>query len=149
MKEERVNHPAHYNRHPSGVECIEVIRHYACDIANAMKYLWRAGLKGEADMTGREKEIEDCKKAIWYLHDFLEHGIGGRRYSSPLPSHPSGLECEAIASCYCDEIAQAFRGLWWVGLVIDGCVMKPHPRAEEEMVRSAIDYIWRHIANVG
>jgi len=42
-----VNHPSHYNSHPSGVECIEITRHYSCMIGAAMKYLWRAGLKPE------------------------------------------------------------------------------------------------------
>jgi len=25
MKKETVNHPKHYNRHPSGVECITIV----------------------------------------------------------------------------------------------------------------------------
>ena len=36
---EHVNHPKHYNQHPAGIECIDIIRHYTCDIANALKYL--------------------------------------------------------------------------------------------------------------
>jgi len=35
----QVNHPAHYNSHPSGIECIEIIRPMHCDLANAVKYL--------------------------------------------------------------------------------------------------------------
>ena len=70
--EENVNHPKHYNSHPAGVECIEVIRHYVCDIANAIKYLWRAGLKPEMGKDDAEKEIEDLKKAYWYIEDFKE-----------------------------------------------------------------------------
>lgn len=54
-----VNHPKHYNEHPSGVECIDVIEHMPFNIGNAVKYLWRAGLKGDA--------IEDLKKACWYV----------------------------------------------------------------------------------
>lgn len=70
MKEkESVNHPKHYNSHPSGVECIDIIRHYCYDIGAAIKYLWRAGLKTEEGMTDREKEIEDLRKAIWYIED--------------------------------------------------------------------------------
>ena len=61
-----VNHPKHYTSHPSGVECIEITRHYTFDIGNAIKYLWRAGLKKEQGLSDIEKEIEDCKKAIWY-----------------------------------------------------------------------------------
>jgi hypothetical protein len=54
-----VNHPPHYTSHPSGIECIEVAEHYGFCIGNAIKYLWRAGLKGDA--------VEDLKKARWYL----------------------------------------------------------------------------------
>lgn len=55
-----VNHPPHYTGHPSGVECIEVAEHYGFCIGNAIKYLWRAGLKGNA--------VEDLKKAVWYIN---------------------------------------------------------------------------------
>jgi len=53
-----VNHPDHYNVHPSGVECIDVIEHFPHNIGAAIKYLWRAGLKGGAS--------EDLAKAAWY-----------------------------------------------------------------------------------
>ena len=67
---EHVNHPKHYNSHPNGIECIDIIRHYVCDIANAIKYLWRAGLKPEMGKENAEKEIEDLKKALWYIEDY-------------------------------------------------------------------------------
>ena len=51
--------PHHYRQHPSGVECIEVTQHCNFCIGNAIKYLWRAGLKGDA--------VEDLKKAAWYI----------------------------------------------------------------------------------
>ena len=54
-----VNHPSHYTSDPSGVECITVVEHRTFNVGNAMKYLWRAGLKGGA--------IEDLKKARWYV----------------------------------------------------------------------------------
>ena len=53
-----VNHPQHYTNHPSGVECITITEHFNFNIGNAIKYLWRAGLKG--------KQIEDLQKAKWY-----------------------------------------------------------------------------------
>jgi hypothetical protein len=56
-----VNHPKHYTSHPSGVECIEVTRHMGFNLGNAMKYIWRADLKGDA--------IEDLQKAVWYIQD--------------------------------------------------------------------------------
>lgn len=65
-KPETVNHPAHYNSHPSGVECIDVVEHMTFNAGNAVKYIWRAGLKdGEGDP--REKRIEDLKKSVWYI----------------------------------------------------------------------------------
>jgi hypothetical protein len=54
-----VNSPAHYTQHPSGVECIEVTEHMNFCRGNAVKYIWRAGEKG--------REIEDLRKARWYL----------------------------------------------------------------------------------
>ena len=70
---DRVAHPEWYTSHPSGVECIEITRHYTFDIGNAIKYLWRAGLKKEQGLSDVEKEIEDCKKAIWYINDHIKH----------------------------------------------------------------------------
>jgi hypothetical protein len=54
-----VNHPPHYTNHPSGIECIEIVEHFGFCIGNAVKYLWRAGLKND--------ELEDLKKARWYV----------------------------------------------------------------------------------
>lgn len=67
--EDKVSHPKHYTSHPSGIECIEITRHYCFAIGNAIKYLWRAGLKVEKGMTDKQKEIEDLEKAIWYIKD--------------------------------------------------------------------------------
>lgn len=64
-----INHPDYYNQNPSGIECIEVARHYCFSIGNAIKYLWRAGLKKDASLEDKEKEIEDLEKAIWYVQD--------------------------------------------------------------------------------
>lgn len=64
-----VDHPEHYNSHPSGIECIEIARHYPFNVGNAIKYLWRAGLKKDMSMDDVEKEIEDLEKAIWYITD--------------------------------------------------------------------------------
>lgn len=59
MTHDNVNHPQHYTSHPSGVECIEITEHMNFCLGNAMKYIWRASLKG--------KEVEDLKKARWYI----------------------------------------------------------------------------------
>ena len=55
-----VNHPKHYTSHPSGVECIQVTEHMNFCLGNAMKYIWRADEKGN--------DVEDLKKAMWYIH---------------------------------------------------------------------------------
>ena len=68
-EEDNVNHPKHYTQHPSGIECISITRHYCFSIGNAIKYLWRAGLKKDPSMGDRQKEIEDLRKAIWYIND--------------------------------------------------------------------------------
>jgi hypothetical protein len=67
-----VSHPLHYNSHPSGIECIEIARHYCFSIGNAIKYLWRAGLKQEIGKSDVTKEIEDLKKAKWYIDDRIK-----------------------------------------------------------------------------
>lgn len=54
-----VNHPLHYTQHPSGIECIAITEHMTFCIGNAIKYLWRSGLKGN--------EVEDLRKAAWYI----------------------------------------------------------------------------------
>jgi len=61
MKTDMVNHPPHYTSHPSGVECIDITRHMNFCLGNALKYIWRADLKG--------KGVEDLEKAIFYLKD--------------------------------------------------------------------------------
>jgi hypothetical protein len=72
MTHDPINHPSHYTSHPSGVECIEIARHYCFTIGSAIKYLWRAGLKQEEGMTPREKEIQDLQKAIWFINDRIK-----------------------------------------------------------------------------
>lgn len=65
-----VNHPDHYCEHPSGVECIQITEHMNFNCGNAMKYIWRHGLKGK-DLSGCEEQaqmVQDLEKAVWYLH---------------------------------------------------------------------------------
>lgn len=63
---ETVNHPPHYTAHPSGIECIEVTEHFNFCLGNAIKYIWRAGLKDS------RTQVEDLQKAAWYLNRELE-----------------------------------------------------------------------------
>lgn len=59
-----VEHPPHYNDHPSGVECIDIVQHMNFCRGNAVKYIWRAGAKGD--------EVEDLRKAKRYLEYEIE-----------------------------------------------------------------------------
>lgn len=67
MPTEQVNHPKHYTSHPSGIECIQVTEHMGFNLGNAVKYIWRADLKG--------KDIEDLRKAVWYINREIERRI--------------------------------------------------------------------------
>jgi CBS domain-containing protein len=144
---EHVNHPAHYQR-KDGIECIDIIRHYVCDIANAIKYLWRAGLKPEMGMEDAEKEIEDLKKALWYIEDYKKHINKRASYIVEKAPKDSSLSdkviCEAqvgivtgydiadIVKGYDKHIATAMSLLLQVGLIhTDGRVYMPRT--------------WRHI----
>lgn len=62
-----VNHPKHYNDHPSGVECITIARHMTFNLGNVLKYIWRAGKK--------DCDLQDLKKAAFYLNDEIEKRI--------------------------------------------------------------------------
>lgn len=64
-KDDVVNHPKHYTDHPSGVECIQITEHMNFCLGNAIKYIWRAGLKSDSP-------IEDLKKARWYVDRELQ-----------------------------------------------------------------------------
>lgn len=55
-----VYHPKHYTEHPSGVECIQIAEAFNFNLGNAIKYIWRAGLK-TAD------PVQDLQKAAWYI----------------------------------------------------------------------------------
>ena len=69
-----VNHPPHYRSDPSGVECITITQHRNFCIGNAIKYLWRAGLKDDGS---GEKHIEDLKKAVFYINREITR-LGGK-----------------------------------------------------------------------
>ena len=72
-----INHPPHYATIPPGftAECIEYTRHMAFAQGNAMKYLYRAGSKGDA--------AEDLAKCAWYLRDALDHGLYAPVHGTP------------------------------------------------------------------
>ena len=59
MTKEMVQHPEHYNDHPT-IECIDVAEIFNFNLGNVIKYVWRAKFKGTP--------LEDLKKAAWYLN---------------------------------------------------------------------------------
>ncbi len=70
-----VTHPPHYRSFGAAckacgedIECIDVVQHLNFNRGNAIKYIWRAGAKGD--------EIEDLRKARQYL-DFEIKRLGG------------------------------------------------------------------------
>jgi hypothetical protein len=65
-----INHPRHYNAHPSGVECIAVVEHMSFNVGNAIKYLWRADEKGAP--------LQDLRKAVWYITREIERREKGK-----------------------------------------------------------------------
>ena len=71
-----VNHPKHYTSDPSGVECIDITRHRNFNVGNAIKYLWRAGIKEDASKSIKQKQIEDLQKAVFYINDEIKRLAG-------------------------------------------------------------------------
>jgi hypothetical protein len=64
-----VNHPSHYTAY-NGLEIIDLTEQMNFCRGNAVKYLARAGLKS------KETEVEDLKKALWYVQREIER-LGG------------------------------------------------------------------------
>ena len=62
-----VNHPVHYGGEDNLYEAIKVIEAWELDfhLGNTVKYISRAGKKGS------DKELQDLKKALWYLQGRL------------------------------------------------------------------------------
>lgn len=62
-----VTQPTHYTAHPSGIECITIAQHFNFNVGNAVKYLWRAGLKVPKGASETEAAVKDFKKAKKYI----------------------------------------------------------------------------------
>lgn len=63
MSEDRVNHPHHYT---AGIETADYIESWDMNFfeGNVIKYVTRAPYKG--------KQVEDYKKAMWYLQRLID-----------------------------------------------------------------------------
>ena len=68
MDKEMVNHPNHYGGELNPYEAIKVIDAWGLDfcLGNTVKYISRAGKKHP------DKELEDLKKALWYLQHKID-----------------------------------------------------------------------------
>lgn len=68
---EMVNHPQHYGGDNNVYEVVKVCEAWDLDkdayLFNVVKYVSRAGKKDKS------KEIEDLKKAAWYLNRKIEN----------------------------------------------------------------------------
>ena len=126
----RVNHPEYYKK--NGIETIEVIRHYVCDIANAQKYLMRAGEKPEQGMTAEEKEVEDLRKALWYIQDVRENSLS-ILLQAKVVTEPTmllkifdttGHKGEDITEDFNEHISEAISNLLMVGLISGGKIYR-------------------------
>lgn len=93
-KENVVDHPKHYNVHPSGVECLEIVEHMNFCLGNAIKYIWRADHK--------ENDIVDLKKAIFYLEREIK-----RRGPSEEERTRKSERCEPIQSNWVAKLREA------------------------------------------
>ena len=67
-KVEQVNHPSHYGGENNPYEAIKVIDSWdlGFSLGNTVKYISRAGKKG------KDKELEDLRKALWYLEHHIK-----------------------------------------------------------------------------
>ena len=70
-----VNHPVHYTSHASGIEVIQITEHMGFCLGNAVKYILRCDLKGNA--------IEDLEKSIWYIKREIERRKGRVNEAKP------------------------------------------------------------------
>lgn len=72
--QDNVNHPSHYTwlKDAIGVEVIDICRLLDFSTGNAVKYLLRAGRKSEQGMSDLDKQIEDLRKARYYIDDKIQ-----------------------------------------------------------------------------
>ena len=111
-----INHPAHYNLHPSGVEAIDLCEVLSFNLGNAVKYLMRADHKGQ--------RVDDLRKAAWYL----------RRESARVPTQMVSPTAMHLADRIIAHESRTALG-WLLDAILQGTV-----RADDlERVASRID----------
>jgi hypothetical protein len=77
-QDDTVNHPAHYTF--GAIEVMDAIEAWELSFARGciVKYVVRAGRKGETEEARRRTEIEDLKKARWYIDREIKRFGEGR-----------------------------------------------------------------------
>lgn len=71
--EDMVNHPSHYTT--GKIEVIDFIedKELGYHLGNAVKYIARAGKKEDAELSKRQKEIQDLEKSVWYINRRIQN----------------------------------------------------------------------------
>lgn len=108
--------PVHYKSHPSGVECIDMIYPLSYSEGNAIKYMWRIGMK--------DRSLYELGKAMWYVDKIISTKIITDQAKIPEDSRRSflrwskaqaeGHQKKAITYIYCGypEEAKKEIELW-------------------------------------
>lgn len=115
--------PSHYKSHPSGVECIQVIYPLHYGAGNAIKYVWRLGMKDE--------DLQELRKAVWYVKHCIDAGLESDPELLPFDSRqafliwaeyePAGYRFETILYIYNGDYAKAYDSLveWYCAITGD------------------------------
>lgn len=137
-----VNHPSHYEKGNGHIECIDLLalicKGYKDIYANEVgqsKYLYRMGSKAEADLSRKEKAIQDVKKSIWYLNDF-------EKRAEDVMCH-NGLEFTDVIYYNHDKYFDAFEAN-----LIAKEFTYDKPEAIKENISEAVKLIYR-FSNIG
>ena len=113
--------PAHYKSHPSGVECIQVIYPLFYGAGNAIKYLWRLGMKDE--------DLQELSKAMWYVmhsmdadmdYDWLDNPFASRvAFNMWQDAEPEGYRKWAIQFIYMGDYTNAMKVIkdWYADIM--------------------------------
>jgi hypothetical protein len=118
--ENTVNHPTHYTDSSMAyvpAECIHITRHLPFDLGNAVKYIWRAGKKGDV-----VKSVEDLCKAAWYIEDACKNNLNTDNCVAislfdllVVPGLDSGIECYRYSAIECivnGYLKNAYEGIF-------------------------------------
>lgn len=107
-----VNHPAHYEQAAVSLEPIDVLRYAPFDLGNALKYVLRAGYKGEAlvDLAKAKKYITWAKESAEArssgYYDFFDGYLVSLRKFPRLASLAKKKEeyCASRTTFYLEEV---------------------------------------------